>query len=152
MKHCIKLIYINCEECMLVWEVSFSTKISEFYSWEQQPEPQLFYMLNKHLKYLIYILIMSNCSRHEKTMGCFLLYSKGHNHLYDLDPQQKKSKTDFIWQNMNNMFPILHKTQLALYATLLSSWRNLQLCFILQWGDVRATLHVQCSCCAVILL
>lgn len=59
--------------------------------------PSFFYMLNKHLKYLIYILIMSNCSRHEKTMACFVLYSKGHNHLYDLDPQQKKSETDFTW-------------------------------------------------------
>lgn len=27
MKHWIKLIHINCEECMLFWRVSFSTKI-----------------------------------------------------------------------------------------------------------------------------
>lgn len=41
------------------------------------------------------MLIMSNCSGHEKTITWFVLYCNGHSHLYDLDTQQKKYKTDF---------------------------------------------------------
>lgn len=43
------------------------------------------------------MLITSNCSRREKTVAGVALASNGHDHLYDLDTQQKKHGTDFTW-------------------------------------------------------
>lgn len=73
---------------------------------------------------------MSNCSRHEKTVACFLLYSKGHNHLYESGPWAKEIQNRFhlveyeqyvsyITQNVvgfiYNTPPILEELTIVLY-------------------------------------